>query len=98
MSLDFPFTLFPGSLILTILHCKYRSYLKESNEEMRRAKLESIQNYNNLYLKFPAFALAWVIISAGIFAVNIITIPLVWLLVVYNEIKVLSNPDLVDMS
>ena len=98
MSLDFPFTLFPGALILLILYCKYQSYFKETDEEIRRNKLESIKYHNELYLKFPAFGLAWIIISTAILAVNIISIPLVWLLVAYNEIKVLSNPDLVDMS
>lgn len=98
MSLDFPFTLFPGSLILMILHCKNRNYLKETNEEERRSKLESIKYYNKLYLKFPAYALAWIIITFAILCVNIITIPLVWLLIMYNEVKILSNPDLVDMS
>ncbi len=31
MSLDFPFTLFPGALILLILNCKYKSALNDPN-------------------------------------------------------------------
>lgn len=92
ISLDFPFTIFPGTLILFILHCLHRSAVNERNLRLKEQKLRKLEKCNGAYVRFPAYFLAWVIVSGGALFLNMISVPLVWALILYNELKILFRP------
>lgn len=93
ISLDFPFTVMPGAFIFCILHCLHRKALNERNIAVRESRIRRLKNCNGAYVRFPAYFLAWLIISAGALLVNLASVPLVWLLLLYNEIKILFRPQ-----
>lgn len=42
-------------------------------------------------MRFPAYTVSWIILSIAITFVNLVLSPLVWLLIVYNEVKILKD-------
>lgn len=93
ISLDFPFTIFPGTLILLILHCLHKSAINERNLRKKEKKLRKLEKCNGAYVRFPAYFLAWIIVSGGALFLNLISTPLVWCLILYNELKILFRPE-----
>lgn len=93
ISLDFPFTIFPGTLILLVLHCLHRSAINERNLKQKENKLRRLEKCNAAYVRFPAYFLAWIIVSGGSMLLNLLSTPLVWALILYNELKILFRPE-----
>ena len=77
LSLDFPFSVFPGSLILLLLGCLPSRCAAPLNRGLMRA---------------PAYALTWITIATAAFLLNLLAAPLVWVLLLYNEVKLIMEP------
>ena len=77
LSLDFPFSVFPGSLILLLL----------ASLPSRNAAL-----LNRCLMRVPAYALTWITIATAAFSLNLLAAPLVWVLLLYNELKLIMEP------